>query len=93
MLAASCRRHCCRKPPYDRCGTLVAAQEPSAPGIAPSAPAACACQLSTGAGDILNSPAPVSDDVTIAFAQNSDCPFNLTASEIVYLRDRASDHV
>lgn len=59
------------------------------PGIAPStaAPVEATVQLSTGAGEILKlARAKINDEVTVAFVQNSDRRYNLTASEVVYLR-------
>ena len=61
-----------------------------------SNPAAAApVQLSSSAEDILKlSRAKVSDDVTVVFVQNSDRCYNLTASEILYLRNEGvSDRV
>jgi hypothetical protein len=69
--------------------TPVAAQAPITPGIAanPAARGPEPVQLSTGAGEILKlARAKINDDVTVAFVQNSDRSYNLTASEIVYLR-------
>lgn len=67
----------------------AAAQGTSPESIAPSPPAAeaTAVALSSGAEDVLKlARAKISDEVTVAFVQTSDRNFNLTASEIVYLR-------
>jgi hypothetical protein len=66
-------------------GDSVVAVESAAPPV----------QLSSGAADILKiCRAKVNDDVTVAFIQNGDRRFNLTANEIVYLRQEGvSDRV
>ena len=80
-----------------RFAATAAAQEPATPNSAPSPPPAAATpvQLSSGAQDVLKlARAKISDDVTVAFVQTSDRRFNLTASEIVYLRkEGVSDRV
>ncbi len=52
-------------------------------------------QLSAGVEDVLKlTRAKVSDDVTIAFVQSGDRHYNLSASEILYLRkEGVSDRV
>ncbi len=75
----------------------VVAQVTSSPNVAPSTPAPVTepVQLSGGVADILKlSRAKVNDDVTVAFIQNGDRRYSLTASEIVYLRQEGvSDRV
>ena len=63
---------------------------------APStAPATSQLPLSSGAEDVLKlSRAKLGDDVTIAFVQNANHRYTLTASEIIYLRkEGVSDRV
>jgi len=73
------------------------AQVSATPDPTLSVPAVTAerVQLSGGAEDVLKlSRAKVHDDVTVAFIQNSDRRFNLTASDILYLRkEGVSDRV
>jgi len=68
----------------------AAAQEspaPAAPATAAAAPSGEAMHFPPGVEDVLKlSRAKISDDITVAFIQNSGHRFNLTASEIVYLR-------
>jgi len=74
-------------------GTAVALE--SATTSSSTATAAATVQLSQGAADILKiSRAKVNDDVIVAFIQNGDHRFSLTANEIVYLRkEGVSDRV
>ena len=80
-----------------RLATPAAAQETSPPAALPAPPATSAAPvwLSSGAEDVLKlSRAKINDDVTVAFVQTSHRRFNLTASEIVYLRkEGVSDRV
>ena len=76
----------------------VAAQNPSSSTTAPDATQAVSpskIQLSYGVEDVLKlQRANVSDDTIIAFIDNSGRVYNLSASEIVYLREqKVSDHV
>ena len=80
-----------------RLANPAAAQEAAAPSSAPSSPATstAAVWLSSGAEEILKlTRAKINDDVTIAFVQYNGRRFNLTASDIVYLRkEGVSDRV
>ena len=75
----------------------VAAQNPSSSTTAPATQAVSPSkiQLSYGVEDVLKlQRANVSDDTIIAFIVNSGRVYNLSASEIVYLREqKVSDHV
>jgi len=80
-------------------GTAASAltEETSAPNTSMSAAATATepVRLSQGVADILKlARGKVSDDVTVAFIENSGRSFNLTASEIIYLRkEGVSDRV
>ena len=72
------------------------AQEPATPQAAPVAsPAARPPRMSSGGDDALRfARAKISDDVTLAFIQNDDRRYALSASEIIYLRQEGvSDRV
>ncbi|MCC6819137.1 MAG: hypothetical protein IT579_00255 [Verrucomicrobia subdivision 3 bacterium] len=72
------------------------AQAPSSPSIASIPPASTsAVAVANGTEDVLKlSRAKINDDVTVAFIQNSERRFTLTASEILYLRQEGvSDRV
>src|SRR6266446_2089213 len=64
--------------------TSVVAQEFSTPNTTSGAPATERIQLSSGAEDVLKlSHAKINDDITVAFIQNGNRGYNLTANEIV----------
>lgn len=70
-------------------------QEIAPPAPSTPTPAAEQVKLSRGAADVLKlSHAKVNEEVTLAFIQNSERRFNLTASEILYLRkEGVSDRI
>jgi hypothetical protein len=73
---------------------LTTAQDSTAKP-APSAPPAETVQLSAGVWEILRlTRAKIADDVTVSFIQNGSRRYNLSASEIIYLRkEGVSDRV
>lgn len=72
-----------------------AAQESPAAKPAPKVPPAETVQLSAGVWEILKlTRAKIADDVTVSFIQNGSRSYNLSASEIIYLRkEGVSDRV
>jgi len=75
--------------------TAVATQESSTPNTTSGAPATERVYLSSGAEDVLKlSRAKINDDITVAFIQNGNRDYNLTANDIVYLRkEGVSDRI
>jgi hypothetical protein len=62
------------------------AQPPAAPG---QPAAAVAANLSPGAAEVVRlASSGVGDDVVLAYIQNSQAPFNLTADDVLYLKDQ-----
>ena len=66
------------------------AQTPEAPvpGVAAQAQATAPVNLSPGAAEVVRlAGSGVSDDVVLAYIQNSQAPFNLSADAVLYLKD------
>src|ERR1039457_154664 len=66
------------------------AQVPGAPvpGAPEQAQAAVAVNLSPGAAEVVRlASSGVGDDVALAYIQNSQAPFNLSADNVLYLKD------
>ena len=62
--------------------------EPAAPGAPGQAQPAAPVSLSPGAAEVVRlAGSGVGDDVVIAYIQNSQAPFNLSADDVLYLKD------
>jgi len=72
-------------PLLSACGQTPEAAIPAAPG---QAQAAVGADLSPGAVEVVRlAGSRVGDDVVLAYIQNSQAPFNLTADNVLYLKD------
>ena len=61
---------------------------PEAPGAEEQAPAAAPANLSPGAAEVVRlAGAGVGDDVMLAYINNSQAPFNLSADAVLYVKD------
>ena len=64
------------------------AQTPEAPASGATAPAAAATNLSPGAAEVVRlATSGVGDDVVLAYIKNSQALFNLSADDVLYLKD------